>query len=333
MRNGAGYYESAVKEARKHGYSLRPFVTVRLPTLAWFISSMPNETFGWGVLMVLALVTLCAWSWRLRAIHSTRPQYAVAIIGLTTGMFPALALDFAMYHETWAGILIALSLAVRRRDAWVASVAIGLAAALTRELAGAYLLAMAAMALRDRNYREMVAWFATIAALALALAIHAMHVNTLVAPDDLVSPGWLTLDGWTFVLNTAHWNNVVLAWSPYWVSAIVFPFALFGLTASQTSRGLLLIIGGYVAAFFVVGRSDNFYWGLLIAPLWPLGLSGTWSALTEHLSAIRLGTDDAKTAAAWRRNGDTCVVAEIETAQGNRRTGEGHSSECTPLHS
>ena len=285
MRRGAGYYGSAVSEARKHGYPLRPFVTVRLPTLAWFLSALPSDKTAWGALMALAFVALCAWAKKLRA-DLTKPQYALAMICITSGLFPVLVPDFALFHETWAGLLVALSLAIRRKDAWVASVLIGLAAALTRELAGAYLLAMAAMALKDRNAREAAAWLTAITVFAIVLAIHAANVNALVTPADISSSGWIVFGGWSFVLHVAQ-CNVFLALLPPWMIAIVVPLALLGLTTSQIDQRLSLVVYGYFVAFLLVGRTDNIYWGLLIAPLWSLGLAFAIQTMREHLSDIQ----------------------------------------------
>ncbi|CAN5196069.1 hypothetical protein BH10PSE11_BH10PSE11_36150 [soil metagenome] len=283
MRGGVPYYEAAVDGARKGHYPLRPFVTVRLPTLAWLLSKMPDEKFGRAGLAVLAAITLGAWAWRLSAAQMTKPRYALALICLASGVTPAFLPAAVAMHEVWAGLLIALSLALRRNDAWIASVLIGIAAALIRELAGAYLLAMAVMALQDRNYREAAAWMSGIAVLALALAAHAVNVNALVTAADLTSPGWFQIGGWRFVLQTAQWN-VFLSAAPHWLTALAVPLALFGLTAAPMDRRLLLVVGGYVMAFIVVGRDDNFYWGLLIAPLWPLGLAAAGPALIARLS-------------------------------------------------
>ena len=282
MRGGAPYYEAAVAEARKGHYPLRPFVTVRLPTLAWLLSTIP-EGFGRAGLAILAAITLGAWAWRLSAAHMTKPRYAFALICLASGITPAFLPAAVAMHEVWAGLLIALSLALRRTDAWIASVLVGIAAALFRELAGAYLLAMAAMALQDRNYREAAAWISGIAILVLALAAHAVNINALVTATDLASPGWFQIGGWRFVLQTAEWN-VFLSTAPHWLTALAVPLALFGLTAAPVDRRLLLVVGGYVMAFVVVGRDDNFYWGLLIAPLWPLGLAAAGPTLIARLS-------------------------------------------------
>lgn len=56
--------------------------------------------------------------------------------------------------------------------------------------------------------------------------------------------------------------------------AVAAPLALLGLGAWRDPLGkrVALVVFGYIAAFLVVGRPENSYWGLLIAPIWPLGL-------------------------------------------------------------
>jgi hypothetical protein len=152
-------------------------------------------------------------------------------------------------------------------------VLIGLAAALTRELAAAYLLAMAVLAWRDGARRETIAWMGALAAFTLALAAHAAAVHAQILPGDPASQGWLRIGGWRFALATFHWNALLIT-APAWVTAVLAPVALLGLAAWRDPLGerVALTVFGYVAAFIFVGRPENSYWGLLIAPLWPLSL-------------------------------------------------------------
>ena len=49
---------------------------------------------------------------------------------------------------------------------------------------------------------------------------------------------------------------------------------------------LALTVVGYGATFLVLGRPGNAYWGLMIAPLWPIGLLWTASALRGRLDDL-----------------------------------------------
>ena len=63
-----------------------------------------------------------------------------------------------------------------------------------------------------------------------------------------------------------------------WVAALVLPPALLGLlfwSGGGGGRGArtAFVVLGYALGFCFIGRPNNDYWGLIIAPLWPLGLA------------------------------------------------------------
>lgn len=270
---GTPYYVAAAEAQRRGGYPLRPFVTTRLPTLATAMAVLPNEQVRRGVLGALQVAVVLAWGWRLlREGVGTASALAGAVL-VATGVGVAAMPGAYPFHEAWAGLLIALSLALRRPGRWGASLALGLLAALTRELAAPYLLVMAVLAWRDGQRREALAWVAAIALVALALVAHAQAVAAVVLPGDLSSQGWLRAGGWPFVVRTARWNGLLIG-QPQWMIALAAPPAMAALAFWRGPLGerLALTVLGYAAAFMVVGRPENHNWGLLIAPLWPLGL-------------------------------------------------------------
>ena len=199
---------------------------------------------------------------------------ALDVAALATGVLPAFAVQAPYMHEAWAGLLISLSLALRRADRFGLAVVAGLAAALIRELAAPYLVVMAATALLGRRWREAAAWTSAFAVFAAALALHAHLVDALVLPSDHAGAGWLKLSGWPFVLHAAQWNGVLAA-SPAWLTALAVPIALAGAAGwdSPLGRRLAAVLLAYVAAFAVIGRPENFYWGLMFTPLLPLGFA------------------------------------------------------------
>jgi hypothetical protein len=181
-----------------------------------------------------------------------------------------------------------LSLALWRPGRWGWSVAIGLLAVLTRELALPYLAAMAFMAWREHRLREAAAWACAIALFGAAMLVHAHLVLQQIAAAD---PGseWLSSGGWAFVLSTARWNALFLV-SPAWLVAIAVPLALVGLAgwAHPVGARMALTAGAYVGAFLVLGRPDNFYWGLMYAPFLALGLLFAWPALRDLWQAAAM---------------------------------------------
>ncbi|SRR6266404_769895 len=287
VQSGESYYRSTIHEHRHRGYPLRPFVTVRLPTLAWTMAMLPGETMRRASLALLALITLVAWAWRLGRAQPNVICYALALAGLTVGVAPAFVEGASSLHEVWAGLLIALSMALRKPDAYVAAVGVGLMAALFRELAAPYLLVMATTALWERRYKEAGAWSAAIIVFAVAVAAHAMKVAELAMPEDHpVSEGWLQFGGWYFVLQTIPWNQFLPNLS--WLGATLLPLALLGLISTPLDHRLVFTVVGYTIGFLFLGRDNNWYWGFIIAPLWPLGLATVGPVLVRRVTDIRL---------------------------------------------
>jgi hypothetical protein len=280
VRSGQSYYAAAVREQRAGAYPLRPFLAVRPPTLALALAALPSDAARRLSISFLALAVLLAWGWRFARLWRGPTQVAAALVVLCTGVAPSLAGPSYALHECWAGLLIALSLALRRPGRWIASLTVGLAAVSVRELAAPYLLVMAVLAWRDGKRGECAAWSAGLLAFLAGMAFHAAAVQPLLRPGDLASPGWIGLGGWPYLLTLLQWNAPLVA-APHWALAVVAPFAVLGLLARGGPLGdrLALTVLGYAAAFLIVGRPDNSYWGLVIAPLWPIGLIAAWPAL------------------------------------------------------
>ncbi len=288
VSRGQDYYVAAATELRRGGFPLRPFMTVRPPLLAVTLAKLPEAARG-AALDLLATACILAWAWRLRDLAAARPwRYGLALLLLLSGVGTAFAPSAYLFHESWASLLVALSLALYRPQRWGLSLAFGLAAALVRELAAAYLLAMAVLALLEGRRVQAAAWAVALAVFAAALAAHAAAVAGVATPADLRSPGWLGLGGVAFVLRAVRWNVILLA-APPRLAAVAFPPALLGLLCwpGELGRRVGAVVLGYAGAFCVVGRPDNAYWGLMIAPLWPLGMIGLETALATLLARIR----------------------------------------------
>ena len=293
VAQGQSYYAAAAREHRLIGAPLRPFITVRPPLLAETLARLPNVAARTIALAVLAAATFAAWAWRLRGLRREPVRYAWALTLLAGGVGLALSGGAYLFHEEWAGLLMALALAVRTPRSWLPSVALGLVAALLRELAFPFLAAMAFAALLERRRLEAAAWSGALLVAALALAAHAQAVAGVTTAADLVSPGWTSFAGWAFILRLAQLNSFLLT-APPWVPALLLPPALLGLLfwaddrETGVGRRTALVVLGYVAAFCVVGRMNNDYWGLLLAPLWPLGLIQADRVVAGLLARLRL---------------------------------------------
>jgi hypothetical protein len=289
VARGGGYYQVAPAELRRGHFPLRPFLAVRPPLLTMLLARLPGPSTRFGLLVALAGVCFASWAYALRTLAAREPlRYAAALVLLAGGLAPILSSTAYLFHEVWAGMLVSTSLALYTPRRWAMSLALGLAAALLRELAAPYLLVMAAFALMERRRGEAAAWIAALAVFAAALAGHAAAAAAVTTTADLRSPGWLGLGGWPFALRTLDWNAFVLE-GPVGTAALLAPFAVLGLACWRGARGRRAgaVALGYMAGFCVVGRHDNAYWGLLIAPLWPLGLAFADPAVRALLARDR----------------------------------------------
>jgi hypothetical protein len=275
LRGGGNYYATAADALRAGDYPMHPFVTFRLPTLA-------------VVLYTLAAGVVVAWYLRLRPAFARPIPRLVAMLLLGGGLLAFVQDELIAFHEVWAGLLIALSLAVRRDDRWIEAVALGLCAMLIRETALLYVAIMALFALAERRQREALGWASTIGVFAIALALHAHAVALVVQPTDPVSPGWAGLLGFGFFVKTMQ-VSTALALAPLWLAAPLVGLALFGWAAwnSPLAVRALAIFTAYTALLALFGRTDTFYWGLMIAPTLLIGLAFAPDGVRDLLASAR----------------------------------------------
>lgn len=284
---GESYYVAAPAEHRRRGIPLQPVVTVRPPVLAVIVGALGEPTaFALQCLIALAAFVLLA----LRLTNATGSKLAtygaLTIAALATAVL--IAPDNAVIHDVWAGLLVALALMLRTPERWLASVVVALLAAVMRELAAPFLLVMMAAALFERRWREAAAWGATIAFAAGFLMLHWHWVAAVTSASDVVSDGWVRARGWPGVIATCtHGTGLVLL--PLALGGALVPWAVAGWATVE--RGLAiratLWLAGMMAMFCVIGRTNNLYWGALIAPLLPVGIAFAPRALTIVLRAAR----------------------------------------------
>jgi hypothetical protein len=218
-------------------------------------------------------------------------------------------------QEPWAAVLIAISLAAGamasgdretegRRDGekkgwrWL-SVAAGIGALLFRELALPYCLVAGAMAAWKRRWGEAAAWAVGIAMFFGLFAWHVGQVKAQLAGTEVAAGGgiaqWLRFGGLDFVLLTTRMNSVLFG-APAWLLWLYVLVALVGLgrgqdETSQVACGAALL---YLLAFAVVGRPENFYWGLLPAPLLVWGVARGLSEIAAPLGKPAMQISDER---------------------------------------
>jgi hypothetical protein len=77
------------------------------------------------------------------------------------------------------------------------------------------------------------------------------------------------------VLLQMKWNALLLG-LPAPAIALVAALVVLGLAGLKGTREsrVAATLTAYGLAYLVLGRVDNAYWGLMIAPLWPVALVG-----------------------------------------------------------
>ena len=290
MTAGEGYYEVVVEAQRARDFPVRPGLAVRLPTLATASAWLgPAGLLAAAALLVLA--TLWAWWRKLGADPLLADKRLVAIVLLAIGIFSGFKPTYFALHEAWAGVLLALSFGLHRRDGertrWVGAWIAAAAALAIRELALPFVLLMGALALYRREWREGAAWALLAALFALGLWLHLSQVAALTSPADPASPSWLALRGlagWTESVTL----TTILYRLPGWLAGPLAVLPLLGWAAWNARAGLfgLCLFTGYALLLAIGGRENNFYWALMVVPAYFVGLvlvPRAFATLTERV--------------------------------------------------
>jgi hypothetical protein len=286
VARGEAYYPVAADEHRKGNYPLRPFITMRLPTLAVIAAALGTATMT-ALLYVLVLATLLAWRQRLRNQYSDPGRRNSALGLLLAGMIVAFWREFIVLHELWAGILLALAFGLHRPAKWLPSAMIAGCALFIRELALPFILLMGVFAMCDRRWREVVTLTGIVALFALVMDNHAQHVAAVTSLADPASPGWANFGGWQSFVRTMQMPSVLRAF-PQPVGSVFVILSLFGWASWRSRTGLFgtLLFAGYGLFFMALGRPDNFYWGFIVVPTFLIGLTFLPQAVADLRAAF-----------------------------------------------
>lgn len=265
-RVGAGenYYHVLADEMPSRGYAIRPIFNWRLPTLTVLNANLPSLVTR-SLLLLIGFSSVPLWLSVLVKLNARAliPGIMALVLGLAI-----LSADFArFFHETWAGALISLSLALRATGRVGASVVAAGAALFIRELTGPYVVIMLVVAATERRRSEALGWTAALTAFAAFWLWHASQVLD-VMPREGLTNSWNALGGWPFVLATTH-ANLAIALFPQWLVAIVIPLIWAGpfYWRDATGRRMAAVLTSYFVLFMFFGRPDNWDWGLTVAPL------------------------------------------------------------------
>ena len=204
---GKPYHQAAAEMQRLHHYPLKPFITMRLPTLAEMAALI-----GWrGVQFVaygLAFAGIFLWVIALEG-GSNWVERGLVALALGTGAAMVSNRGLMALHEYWGGLFIAIALAGvvgwPRKWWWqVLPIACGLA---IRELTLPFALLGLGFAVVERQAKPAAAWAALIAAFALFLAWHAGQVQAQLQPHDITSAGWHAAQGFSAFLKAVVYTS------------------------------------------------------------------------------------------------------------------------------
>jgi hypothetical protein len=290
VRGGESYYSVVGSELRKIDYPTQSVFNWRLPALAWLLAQLPSDRAGQGLAFILAVATLLIWLTVFFRNRYARWQVLLGGLFLSGPVIYSLFPGTFLFHEFWAGTLIALSLAAHGMSWRHASVLSGLAALLLRELSLPYVCVMMALAFTEGQRREALLWFFGLLVFCGEFLLHWSIVSGIMTDPARFSAGdWVAFGGWPFVLNTAQMNPFLIAFPP-WVVAIVLPLVLLGLLEWRTASGIRVActVGIYVLAFSIVGRSNNIAWGMMYAFVMPLGLLHAPHALRKLWQPLQM---------------------------------------------
>lgn len=265
VAEGEDYYEVSADENRRHGYWLVPFFTVRPPAFAWFASIAPLEAAQF------ALFGLCCVLWilypGLRPYERVLLAPAMAMGGWHVFMGPM------WLHEYWAGLLLAISLAVYRQDRWWISVVPALLAALIREFAIPFLLLAGAFAIFNRRWHEFAGWTAATLAIVAYLGWHAWQVAGVTLPSDLSATGWGAVVGPSQAMAMTV-NQSLLRILPDTLDRLVLALSIIGWLGLRNRTGAFafLYLCGMLLMIAIGAKPENFAWPLMLFPLWAGGI-------------------------------------------------------------
>ena len=284
IARGERYYTVALDEQRNNHYPTRPFVTVRMPTLAW--SSLLLGVAGWKWLGIGLLVgTALAWAVKLRQ-SAAAPERLLAVVLIVAAGWQATLPMVGLKHDVIAGLLLSLGFALYRPHRWWPAWIAVLLAVLVRELALPFVLVWLAVALAGRRWGEVRAVLLLLALCVAAIALHASAVHGAQLPNDPRSPGWTEMQGLPLVWGSFA-DVTALKNAPAWAAGPVALLALVGWAGIGGRTGLfaLLWFGGMSIAVALFARSNTFYWVLLMLPGYFIGLALAPRALADWVQA------------------------------------------------
>lgn len=283
---GEPYYAAAMEEQRAGNYPTRPFVTVRLPTLAWLHGAIGIG--GVRALEIALLLGCLVAFYRRLAPDMPMAEKAGGLFMLALGGAAVAAPTAGLIHELLAGLLLTLAFALYSPQRWWPSLLAAALAIAVREIAVAFVLLWLAFAVVERRWREVAALVGLLLLFGLAMSLHYHFVELRRVVGDPASQGWDAMAGLALPLMALSRLTVLLA-LPVSLAAPLALLPLVGWLGLGGRMGLFaaLWFAGFFTAMALFARPENFYWVQLTLPAYIAGLAFAPRALGDLLrSAI-----------------------------------------------
>ncbi|QZH75742.1 MAG: hypothetical protein JY451_03880 [Erythrobacter sp.] len=286
---GEGYYPAAMAEQRAGNYPTRPFVTVRLPTLATLHAIIGLQGANW-LAMGLLLSAILLFIHRLRALAQPAERIAAGVL-LLLGGAAAITPEAGLIHELLAGLLLTLALALYDPARWWPALLVAGLALAVRELALPFVLLWLAFALVDQRWKEAAGIAALLLVFAVGMYLHYLGVEAQRLPEDAASQGWAAFAGYSLPLYAIA-SLTALLFLPTWLAAPLAILPLLGWLGLGGRLGLFatLWFAGFLTMVALFARPENFYWVQLTLPALFAGFAFVPRALADLATALRGGT-------------------------------------------
>lgn len=274
VRHGQSYYPAALDALRDNDRALRPdLFAVPLPALFVTLAAMPPLVWR-GAMLLLSLAVIAGWLRRVAPVLEGYTASALLAVLLIAGLVPLTDLPMVTVPESWAGVLIALSLVQRRPEGGASAAALGLVAMILTPMALPHAIVMLVLAARAGARREAIGWIVALAIALLVLAAHGQALSGLVSAIDPAMDGpFQPIAPGTLIASIAAAHAV-----GFLPMAVVVPLAVLAalgwahwrqpvarrVGATMMAYGLLALVTGSPA--MVLGLSPLFFLGVVFAP-------------------------------------------------------------------
>ncbi|HKY23341.1 MAG TPA: hypothetical protein VJM31_19145 [Vicinamibacterales bacterium] len=267
LRVGTPYYVAVGEELRQGRYATREVFNWRTP-LHWSALSLVPEVVSRALLIAFGLV-LCVATLVVTAQRPTVARWTAVTMQVGTLAIVSVP-EAILMSETWAGVLIGLSVCAYSVQRPQLAVPLGLFALFVRELAAPYCVVCTVLALVHKRWCEAGTWLGGACLYAIYYGWHFTQINLHRLPSDLAhASSWLELGGLPSLLAKVHWHGWLLV-TPMPLTAFALVLVVAGTAAAGAPRHVRLTSAAYLVFFLAAGKGFDAYWGTMAWPTWAL---------------------------------------------------------------